>query len=357
VDARGAYLVARFGAVHAACLAARRLQWAIQGLSEANPADKLTLSALVQAGEEASSDEDTAGFVRLESAGPGKILVTPRAAKVLDEAPGFPTRKTDPKSTELLWQSPGEQATRAADERALTRFIREIHGASAAAEAVYTPPEPTTLMKAPTIEKYSISVPDSVPRRRNLSWVFGLIAVAGLAAAGYFFYTRSSEPSKAQTATAVNPPQVTPTGGTSPSGSSNPSGQSGGTASQVPHVNPPLPDSGAGVTPDHKLTRREKEKLKQQEQQAKNQGQPNEKPQPQGQDQPTPPPQSGNCGIGQDEIPTMLNKAETARANGDYPRAKRLFQTVLNCERGNRQAVDGLNRVNEQLKLQGQSDQ
>lgn len=355
VEAQGPYLMARFAAVHPACIAARRLQWAMQGLAESQTSGRMAFSALVQSGEEASSDGDTLAFATLEKASAGKILVAQRAGKVLEEAPGFATRSSAQGTTEVLWRAPDDQVTRAADDRTIARFIREIHGASAAgADTASPPPTRTTLMAAPKVEKYSISMPESVPRRRNFAWVFGLAAVAVLAAGAYFYYGKSSGAPRTESA-ANNVPHNPQSGGSEPGQGSSPVP----TASQPQNPQTSSGSSGqtGGAQTDRKLSKRERAKLQAQEQ-GNNQPAEKEKPQPQPEtpkialDVPR-----GDCQYQQDQIPGLLARAENSRARGQYQDAKRKFAAVLACDRGNHRAEDGLQQVLQALRTEGSSDQ
>lgn len=323
VGANGPVMTVRFAAIHGACIAARRLQWAVQGLAEAAPAAPLALTILVHAGEDLASGSEPPKPPKNHA---GKILVAGSASKSLD--PAFNTRTVAQGFTELVWRAPDEQTTRAADERALARFSPDATVAPPIPQGPVQP-APTTHFEAPNLPKSSTSTaPESAPapRRSSLIWAAGLAAVL-LIGGSVFYFTRGSKSATGQVAQTSSVP---------------PAQQGTTSASQPPAITPAVKPNQPQAVPSKS---REKNKP-----QAEN---PAPTPAPQETHRAEPPPPEaprGDCQYAQDQIPALLGRAESSRARGQYADARRLFTAVLACDRGNRRAEDGLQQVIQAIK-------
>jgi hypothetical protein len=126
VQTHGKTLLVAFSDVSIAILAARRLQWAFQGLSEADRFAGTAVAILVQSRQDLPDQPTDDSFcVPLEQAAPGQILLAQKASRFLDDLPGLATETThDPALRELVWRRPDGESSIAADEQTLFRNIK-----------------------------------------------------------------------------------------------------------------------------------------------------------------------------------------------------------------------------------------
>lgn len=108
VAGQGEALVAGFPSFHAAILAARRLQWAMQGLSEADGLQAASVAILIHASEGGPGQPaggEALGL--LKQAAPGQILLTEEVSRFFENLPGLPMMAAPGKGLrELLWRAP-----------------------------------------------------------------------------------------------------------------------------------------------------------------------------------------------------------------------------------------------------------
>jgi hypothetical protein len=119
-------LLVAFSDVSTAILAARRLQWAFEGLSESDRFAGTAVAILIQSRQDLPDQPTDDSFcVPLEQAVPGQILLARNASQFLDELPGLATETThDPALRELVWRRPDGESSIAADEQTLFRNIK-----------------------------------------------------------------------------------------------------------------------------------------------------------------------------------------------------------------------------------------
>jgi hypothetical protein len=357
VEMRGRLLVARFPGVHPACLTARRLQWAMQGLAGHSPDAAVALAALIQTGDDSTSENEGTALAELEKAPAGKILLAKHAGQVLEREPGFATRNAQG-GLELVWRSPDEQTTRAADQLALASFSRQVqsdHDATIdaseflARDRQAVQPGATGVLSAPGLGKTNLD-PDESPRRPIIRWALGAAAAAVLAVGGFYAFSHGSKP-PASGNSGLIAPQPASTAATSPAATSPAVQPPSASPASATSESPNQPDTSAASNP--KLSRREKAKLQAQE--SSKTATENAKPQPAAQPE-APKVVAGDCQYQLDQISGLLARAENSRARGEYQDAKRKFTAVLACDRGNSRAQEGLQQVLQAIKAEG-SDQ
>jgi len=335
----GPVLSARFDTIAAAALAARRLQWSAQGLSE--DSHPYALSILIQSGDEvARAGHETPPP---EFASAGSILVTDSAARLLEDVPGFSVRSKEngAEFREMSWRAAPSLTTREADEQALATMM-EQNGRSVEAVPLAPPPELET-----SVHPEAEEIEESGRRLHALLWVaVAALLVAG-AVAGFFYFRTGPEPQRiaaappAQQIPATNPATAEPRPATTEP-SSTPTSSAPASAGDN--------KSASSAAPPLTRKQRLEQERKQKEQEQKNktpQAGPTQQP-----DQQKPPDvpkePSGNCTISSDDYATWLNRAERSRGAGNYKDAKRLVQTVLSCDHSNaraRQLLDLINRA------------
>ena len=126
VQQPGKSLFATFPDAPTAILAARRMQWAFQGFSEAEGFAGAGIAALVYSSDDLcgkpASDSDA---LPLERAAPGKILLGQKATELLHDLPGLATEPAaDSVLSEFIWRGPDSGPVNA-DELTLFRNIKE----------------------------------------------------------------------------------------------------------------------------------------------------------------------------------------------------------------------------------------
>ncbi len=129
VTTQGKILIANFSGIQAAILAARRIQWALSGLSEVSDFDSTAAAILIYSPTDSSlHPQDNLSVTPLEQASPGQILLTAETCQSLEDLPGLPL--LPPSSTglrELQWRTPENKPNRSSDEKALIELMRQ-HG-------------------------------------------------------------------------------------------------------------------------------------------------------------------------------------------------------------------------------------
>lgn len=352
-DPQGPYWVARFDTVQSAALAARRLQWGLQGFSESTAAHGV-LTLLILSGE----DVTRAGFDTrlLDEAAGARILVAESAARSLEEIPGLALRPAEDGqqggARELTWRAADNRTTRDADEQALARFIEQNGRAVYPAEGTATEAGGAAAVAVDVAQRYESEPP---PRSRRMLWIGLASAVVVAAVAGGLYFQMGTgekktasvrrEPSVAGPQTAPNPQppqgpsttQATPTGG-----------------NVAPPANTGAEKSQPVLTRAQKREEQRKEKAQAQAA-AKDQTQPAPQPQPPPQDTKRPEPTrvTGGCQYAPDQIPGLIGLAENSRARRNYKDAQRKLQAVLNCEPGNARAREELELVRQAQAAEG----
>lgn len=122
----GKPLIATFPDTPTAILASRRMQWAFQGLSEAEGFAGTGIAALVYSSDDlCGKPAGDADALPLERATPGKILIGEKASQLLRDVPGVAMEAAaDSVLSEFVWRSP-ESGSGNADELTLFRNIKE----------------------------------------------------------------------------------------------------------------------------------------------------------------------------------------------------------------------------------------
>jgi len=127
IQGRDNALIVTFSDVFTGILAARRLQWAFEGLSEASRFASAAAAVVVHSSQDLApgpTDADIAG--PLENALPGQILLSEGACRVLDDLHVMSCESTNhPAFRALSWRRSDAESGSAADEQTLFRNIKE----------------------------------------------------------------------------------------------------------------------------------------------------------------------------------------------------------------------------------------
>ena len=336
---QGEVLTATFPTFQTAVFAARRLQWAVQGFSEAERLQATSLALLVHSSEEEHGETIAEDALHsLEQAAPGEILLTEKAGQPFDRLPGFPLQVASGDGLwELVWRAPESQSTRSYDEQILAQLIEqrgvdhpEHHEQPRAAEANYAGQAEADYMREPENAR-------GISRGKMIG-----IAVAALVVVGaviFYFTPGKSNPAPAadqaqtqaqtQSQTVQQPAMAAQGGPASPSGSPparlTKQERAEATAAARTQQNP----AKAEVKPPPVAPAPERER-----------------PAP----KPAEPPPSransnGRCDVDPSQYGGLIDQAWKNLGRGKYNDAKRQFGAVLACDPGNSSARTGMERA------------
>jgi hypothetical protein len=330
---QGAALQSRFFNLQSALLAARRLQWGLEGLAESSGV-AASAAMLIH-----SVDEPNAGSAThtLERLSPGQVLLSAGMADPVQQLPGFAVRPAfDGNWRELQWQSQGASTSLASDEQSVLGLIRALGRQDPCpppAEAP-TPPAPppvtatTGVFHAPASLGRSLEEPEPAagPFWKK-PWVLvsaGAMVLVLVAAMIIPMMTSGGRPkppvADAPTQTAAPAPAPS-----TPPSSSQPSG-AGSVAPEKPHDQKPSPKTSRPPKP---LAN------------------------PGGMTEPsTPKPPAGSCDLTEGEIPLSLQRAQTLMYAGKLEDAQDAFQHLVSCPSARDRALDGLRQVKARMATQ-----
>jgi hypothetical protein len=333
---QGDVLTATFPTFQTAVFAARRLQWAVQGFSEAERLQATSLALLVHSPDEQHGETIAEDALHsLEQAAPGEILLTEKAGQPFDRLPGFPLQVASGDGLwELLWRAPESQSTRSYDEQILAQLIEqqgvdhpEQQEQPPAAEADYAGQAKADYMREPEIARGS-----------SRGKMIGLAVAALVVVVAVIFYFTQGKSNPAPT-----PDQTQAQ--TQPQTEQQPA-----TAAHGASVSP----SGS---PAH-LTKQERAEAAAAAKAAQNPAKAEVKPPPVApvpeREKPAPKPAeppparaSGNarCDLEPSQYSGQIDQAWKNLGRGKYNDAKRQFANVLACDPGNSSAKSGLERA------------
>ena len=326
----GNTLVAAFSGVQTAILAARRLQWAFQGLSETDRFEGTGAAILIYSNEDLTGRAtDEAFSLALEQAAPGQILLGENASRRVDDFPGLATEMTfEPGLRELLWRGPETEPHWAADEQTLFRNIKEQVSRDRGPSSDAPADAPDTSQVAVDAHPLAAREPwGSIQRRLagelsrvagNSRWLIwggsaaAFLCVLGIVAIALHRPSNSVAPPQAPSPkieTRVSPPSST-------SPAAPPVSSSSQAKPETVKAKPPEPDSSRERSRKPAETPREK-------------------------------PSVPGCDLGVAGIQRTLTRAENSLHAGKLNDAQRDFQSVVDCDRTNAQAQGGLRLVRE----------
>ena len=319
-------LVAGFPSFQAAVLAARRLQWAVQGFSETGDPQAACLAVLVHSPEDAGGGDF---LMPGDQAAPGEILLTEKASQLFENLPGFPLQPaTGDGPRELLWRAPESQSTRAFDEQFLSQLV-ERQGVQS------QPPEPLALPKAEFAANAgtrTLKQLGSVPAAWRSRRVIGGVAVAAVVlVAAAVLYTSHG---KANPASEQSQPQTQLPGQTAPAAANEPEAQGG----QSPQARTAHSAEVATQASARSAKNAPKGVAKGSEAQAAENPLPAKAAEP-------PSARGGRCDLEPSQYSGLIDQAWKNLGRGKYSDAKREFGAVLACDGGNARAREGMERA------------
>lgn len=350
VSTRGRIMIASFSGIHSAISAARRLQLAIQGFSEAEKIKGTAVSILIDSPEEPPNPASDDSFLRfLQKAAPAQILLTEKACECLGNLPVYSLRNSSQAGVrEMMWQGPKGESSSTLDERSLTQLI-EQHGVQDPAhepeKLVAGDPESVAGVaseEGAEVADSRLPVPGLLGGKSR--WLVGGACAAVLLVVIFGIIAMSHKNSS---------PAEKPIREAEPAATSN-SVDKPSTPVQAPQSQPDR------QTRQTARSNKENKALSKAAAQAQRESVKEKPAQETHVVAPAPPPPEpkiarGNCDLDQGELPDEIETAERSLARGSYKDAERQFGAVLGCEPGNGRARAGLDRVRKAIQARGSS--
>jgi len=339
-------LIASFPSLPSAIQAARRLQWAFQGFSEAENAQAAFLAILIYSPEDVPSQAAGGHVVHLpeqiEQAAPGQILLTEKASQPFEKLPGFALQAASGDGLrELLWRGPESQLNRSFDEEILTQLLEQQGSQIPPSEL---PDDLNTVLIATAGTANQEKRPSPQVRGKSHRLVGGLLLAAlVLAAAAVLYLFRDKlHPVLVHLNTApvqTQAPVQTPEAAQSPIAS--PPAAQGSPSSTSDTANPANPVSTETPAPAKAAKDKQKGAIKPSKTQATETTQTSLPPKAV---EPPPAPR-GKCDLEPSQYSGQIDQAARNLARGKYADAVRQFSAVLACDPGNGRAKEGLERA------------
>ena len=329
---RGAVLQSCFFNLQSALLAARRLQWALEGLTESSGAATAAAISIH------AVEDPVAGSVgqMLEDLMPGQVLVSAGIAESVHQLPGVTLRPArDSHWRELQWPSQAGPSTLEADELSVLSLIRALGRQDPCPPRVEEPvpvvaaPVPATSGAHEAPASFDRILDETEPAqmpfwKKPWALVSAGAAVLVLLAAVIIPTMVSGGHSKKpdpviETAPAKAPPSPPP--------------------ASLPRVTgaPAAPETSQPQTPATKPGKQLKA--------AVNPGAGSEAPAI----KPTP----ASCDLTAGEIPRSLSRAESLMYAGKLAEAQDAYQHLVGCPSAREKAVEGLRLVKQRMATQG----
>ena len=323
---QGIILPSRFVNPQSALLAARRLQWALEGMAETTRSRVTAAIAIYSLEDPAAASAVPA----LESLAPGQVLLSSQIADAVQQLPGLVVNPSLNGSWRALqWQAQNAPASLAVDEQSVLGLIRGLGRQDPCAPRPEPAPTatPSTTGMGETPGGLGRSVLESEAEQPFWKKPWIIVSAAGavvvLVAALVIPAMVSGKHSKTPAADAA-PTTVTP----APQSTTAPQP----TPLEKPHDQKPLSKIG-----------------KQSRTEAKAAAVTEPPPQPK--------PAAGPCVLTEGEIPRSLDRAQSLMYAGKLEAAQDAYQRLVGCPSVRDKAAEGLRLVKQRIAAQGSSEQ
>ena len=340
---QGAVLPARFFNLQSALLAARRLQWALEGLTEAD-SDTTALLAIHSAADALAVPPALQSLVPETSS--GSILLSASLAETVRSLPGFTLRSAGGGPwTQLDWRSEHAPASLAADEQSVLGLIRALGRQDPVpARADVPPPEPPraepprpelappppvgavtgstpNFATPPTLGRSVMDTETDPPFWKKPAVLVSAAAVFVILVVVLVIQLRGSHPKPDTTANPTLPVASEPV---SPRVS----------APVAPQVSPEAKPTPKPVKPPR--------------------SQPTPQPKVEAKTDTPPPPRqpAGSCDLTEGEIPNSVSRAQRLMYEGKLTEAQSAFQRLVGCPSARDKALAGLQSVKQRIAAQ-----
>lgn len=333
--AQGIVLPTRFFNAQSALLAARRLQWALEGLTESVHCSTVASMAICKVEDPAAPSAAAA----LENLPPGQLLLSAELAEIVCQVPGVALSAAGSSGWRALqWESRSGPASLAADEQSVLRLIRALgredpspppaQPAPAASVAAAKTGSSGFYTVPPALGR-SLMGPESAPPLWKKPWI-----LIGAGAAVVVLI-----------AVLVIPSMISGNRPKSPAGATAPAGGSAG-----PQATPAglAPNGGGPAGADKPREPKPSAKVVKQSKTEAKAALPNETA-------PQPKPATGSCTLTEGEIPRSLSRADSLMYAGQLEAAQDAYQRLVGCPSAREKAADGLRLVKQRIAAQSSS--
>ena len=324
----GPILTTRFSNLQSALLAARRLHWAIQGITEAGPT--VTAAMAIHSTE----DEVSSAAPALETAAPGRVLLSMSIASAIQQLPGLLLLPpSGGEWRELEWQSPAAKDL-AADEQSILGLIRAL-GREDPLASVTAPPPPVSnlpdqaaIYQPPSgLGRSVLGEPEAaaVPLWKKPWAVIGAAAALLALVAVLLIRSLTNGPNPHAAVPEATHPVAPPPASPTPAGPA-PAGPAAATQDKPPVSKPAKPSrqgKSASATTEART------------------------------EPPAPKLPTGSCGLTETEIPLSLQRAGRLMSAGKLSEAQDAYQRLAGCPSARERALEGLRTVHQRLAAQG----
>lgn len=333
---KGDILPSRFTDAVPALLAARRLQWALEGLAESSRNAATASIAIHQVDDPAGSSLESA----LESLSSGQMILSPQIADAVHQLPGLSVGPAGNGNWRVAeWQAQNTQQDLAADEQSLVGLI---HALGREDPGAYSPepvpaPEPaissrpaTGSFESPKGLGRTLGEPETVQPVWKKPWVIITAAGAVIVLAAVLVIPALISGSHQKSPTADTAPKAVP---------------------------PPAPSSPASTPAATPVAEKPREPKPAPAKPARQQPKPEAKATPPAIEPPPPKPVSGSCNFTEAEIPRSISRAESLMYAGKLEAAQDAYQQLLGCASAHDKATEGLRLVKQRIAAQSPSPQ
>jgi hypothetical protein len=315
---QGAVLPVRFVNLQSAVLAARRMQWALDGLAENAGSERVAASIAIHPDKDPAPEAVAA---ILENLMPGRVLLNTSVAESVRQLPGMSVRETSDASwRELRWQGADAPSGLSEDEQSVLGMIRALGREDPCpprATPVTPPPPVTGGFQAPEGLGRSVLDPEPAAGTGKMKWLilagaaaiviaFAALLIPGIVS-GNHAKTQAPAPDTSTTTTPSVAPTVTPPTVTPP----------------APVADKPKPSPKSGKQPKAEV-----------------------KP-----EQPVPK-ITGSCDLTEADVSRSLERAKKYMYDGNLAEAEAMFQRLLPCSSAHEKAQEGLQNVQRRKQAQ-----
>ena len=335
--AQGMVLPSRFFNAQSALLAGRRLQWALEGLSESDRSATRASMAIYTAEDPEAASVASA----LENLPPGQLLLSAELAEAFQQVPGVAVSAAGSSGWHALqWQSQTGVTSLAADETSVLGLIRALGREdpcpprpepAPTGQVAAAAPASSGFYEVPAALGRSLMRSDAAQPFWKKPWILAGAAGAVVVLAAALVIPAMLSGNRAKSPAQVAAPQP-----------ASPKSASGTPLNGAPNSSAPAVA----------------EKLREQKPPAKAGKQPRAEAKTVAATEPSPQTKSAaSCNLTEGEVPRSLSRAESLMYAGKLEEAQDAYQRLVGCPSAHDKAAEGLKLVKQRIAAQSSSVQ
>ncbi len=335
--AQGVVLPSRFFNAQSALLAARRLQWALEGLAESDRSST-TASMAIYPAEDPAAGSIAPALGDLPS---GQVLLSAQFAEVVHQVPGVAVSAAGSSGwCALQWHSQNGPTSLAGDEQSVLGLIRALGREdpcpprpepAATGEVAAATPVGSGAFEVPAALGRSLMESETAPPLWKKPWILVsaaaavVVLIAALVIPAMISGNRTKSPAEVTTPKPAAPQPASP----------------GAPQSVAPNGSvPAAPERAREPKPAAKVVKQPRTESK---------ATPGTEPAPQAK------PPAGSCDLTEGEIPRSLSRAESLMYAGKLEAAQDAYQRLIGCPLARDKAAEGLRLVKLRIAAQSSS--